>query len=506
MEIIEYLQYPWLIRALVASVIVGITCGVLGVFIVLRNMALIGDALSHAILPGIVIAFLVFGGYHLSAFFAGAVIAGLIAAVSISWIQQNLPTKNDAAIGIIFTVMFALGVIGISILARSEGVHLDLKDFLFGNILGVSGDDLKLNWLILAAVVLSIFVYYRYFYLTTFQESYAKAMGFNTSIIHYYLMLLLSFTVVASLQTVGVILVVAMLVTPSSTAILWSDRLKIVILLAALFGSLAAVSGLAMAIVLEIPPGPSMAVTAFVFYMISALISPKKGFLSNIIKNRKYRKRILTEDILKVGVKQKGGLISSSIELAKELERSKKEVSKNIRYMRRRGWLEKKAGHQIRLTTTGKKRGLELVRAHRLWESWLVAKAGLNENQIHQDAELYEHLLNKDMINQIDASLGFPLRDPHGTPIPQIHHRTKVPIHSLKKEDWFIVHHRENWALEWERTQGKSIINRMLLVEDIGEDSISFKRLDSKRTFHLPIDHTMEVIKIEEKISENIPE
>nr|MBS0037981.1 metal ABC transporter permease [Saprospiraceae bacterium] len=171
-ELIEYLQYPWIIRAMLASVIVGITCGVLGVFIVLRNMALIGDALSHAILPGVVLAFLIFGTYHLSGFFAGAVLAGLIAAAAITWIQQKLPTKNDAAIGIIFTVMFAIGVIGISILSRNEGVHLDLNDFLFGNVLGVSQQDLYLNILIILAVVASIVIFYRYFYISTFQESF----------------------------------------------------------------------------------------------------------------------------------------------------------------------------------------------------------------------------------------------------------------------------------------------------------------------------------------------
>ena len=138
------LQEPWAFRALIASAMVGISCGVLGCFIVLRNMALIGDALAHAILPGVVVAF-VLVGYSTIGFFAGSVIAGLLSAVFITWIQHNVKTKNDAAIGIVFTAMFSIGVIGISWISKNEGVHLDLKDFLFGNILGISNEDIYLT-------------------------------------------------------------------------------------------------------------------------------------------------------------------------------------------------------------------------------------------------------------------------------------------------------------------------------------------------------------------------
>ena len=129
-EWMEILQYDYVYRALAASIMVGVVCGVLGCFIVLRNMALIGDALSHAILPGVVAGFLI-AGHSVFAFFTGAVIAGFVSALIITWIQNNLKTKNDAAIGIVFSAMFAIGVIGISWLSRQEGVHIDLKDFLF---------------------------------------------------------------------------------------------------------------------------------------------------------------------------------------------------------------------------------------------------------------------------------------------------------------------------------------------------------------------------------------
>ena len=143
-EILDILQQEWAVRALIASSMVGLMCGVLGCFIVLRNMSLIGDALSHAILPGVVFAFMIVG-YSALAFFVGSVTAGLATAFLITWIQHNVDTKNDAAVGIVFTAMFSIGVMGISWISRNEGVHLDLKDFLFGNVLGVSNQDLVLT-------------------------------------------------------------------------------------------------------------------------------------------------------------------------------------------------------------------------------------------------------------------------------------------------------------------------------------------------------------------------
>ena len=133
-DLISLLQEPWAMRALLSSMLVGMMCGLLGCYIVLRNMSLIGDALAHAILPGVVFAFMLVG-YNLLGFFIGSVLAGLFTAVSITWIQHNAKTKNDAAIGIVFTAMFSIGVMAISWISHNQGVHLDLKDFLFDSVL-----------------------------------------------------------------------------------------------------------------------------------------------------------------------------------------------------------------------------------------------------------------------------------------------------------------------------------------------------------------------------------
>ena len=174
-------------------------------------------------------------------------------ALLISWIQQNVETKNDAAIGIIFTAMFSIGVIGISWISHKDGVHLDLNHFLFGNVLGINTDDLMLTGLVTIFTVSSVIIFYRYLFITTFQPTIAQTMGISIKMIHYFLMSLLSFAIVASLRTVGVILVVAMLITPAATALLISDKLKSVIFIAGLIGVLSAVIGFICAVIFDIP-------------------------------------------------------------------------------------------------------------------------------------------------------------------------------------------------------------------------------------------------------------
>lgn len=416
-KIIEVFQYDYALRAFYASAMVGIMCGILGCFIVLRNMSLIGDALSHAILPGVVAGFLI-TGYSLLGFFTGSVIAGLLAAVLITWIQRNVKTQEDAAIGIVFTSMFAVGVMGISWLTRQEGVHLDLKDFLFGNILGISDQDLWMTFSILLFTVLCVVVFFRYFFVTTFESVVAQTLGISVSTMHYFLMLLLSFAVVASLQSVGVILVVAMLITPASTAYLLTTRLQRMILIAALVGLLSTTLGLLIAIYFETTPGPAMTVTATGLYLSAVLFSPQRGIVSRYVKRIKNRSRILQEDILKQAVRlhEKRKLTPSALQQKLHIHTWRMRYS--LRKLQQQGNLIFNKG-TLTLTDKGIEGGYALVRAHRLWETYLVKEMGLSEDQIHDNAEKYEHILTDALVEEVARSLGNPQTDPHGSPIPE---------------------------------------------------------------------------------------
>lgn len=444
MDIWQILQESWAIRAFVASTMVGITCGVLGAFIVLRNMALIGDALSHAILPGVVVAFVILG-YNTLGFFFGSVIAGLVSAVIITWIQQHVRTKNDAVIGIVFTAMFSAGVIGISYISKT-GVHLDLKDFLFGNVLGVSNEDLWLTGLVMVAVVLSITLLYRYLFASTFQPTIATTMGIPVQVMHYYLMLLLSFSVVAAMQTVGVILVVAMLITPASTALLLHNRLPQVLLTAGIIGFFSSLLGLMASIIYEMPPGPAIAVMATIIYLLAAVFAPEKGLLGKWVRKRQQQKNILLEDVLKAAYKLTFDKNIETSALASLLNTSEKVISSSLQKLLRIGWLSKENQDTFHLTDEGKVQANKLIRAHRLWESYLVNEMGMEADQIHQEAEHYEHFLTSEEVDAVDRKLGYPTLDPHGSPIPGKESQPGFSLFQLAITDQAIIALRQPGA------------------------------------------------------------
>lgn len=449
MDILEVMQYPWAARALIAASLVGILCGTLGVFIVLRNMALIGDALAHAILPGIVVAFIL-AGYSTLAFFIGAVAAGLLTAVAITWIQHSSNTKNDAAIGIAFTAMFALGVIGISRISRNQGVHLDLKDFLFGNILGVSDQDLYLTGAVTLFSLAAILLFYRPLFATTFQATIARTMGVSVRSIHYFLMLLLSFAVVAALRTVGVILVVAMLITPAATALLLARRLPAVLLLSALIGLATAVTGFFIAIWLETTPGPAMTVCATLFYLTALVWAPEKGLIPSALRKRALRRKIIQEDILKKAMKAQGQTDS----WLEGITQGTGQMRRYIQLLVRKGWLRLENG-QYELTPEGRDRANDIIRAHRLWETYLVEMAGMKQEEIHEDAEQKEHLLPEELLEEIDALLGFPEQDPHGSPIPPKAGNQHIPLWELTEGETCYLSAASVAALE--RTSSKPL-------------------------------------------------
>ncbi len=406
----------WAIRALIASSLVGVMCGVLGCFIVLRNMSLVGDALAHAILPGVVIAYMLVG-YSALGFFTGAVAAGLATAAGITWIQRKVKTKNDAAVGIVFTTMFSIGVILISKISKQDGVHLDLKDFLFGYALGVSDTDLWLTGLVTVYVLLSVAVFYRYLFAITFQEVVAETMGINVKLLHYFLMLLLSFVVVASIQTVGVILVVAMLITPAATALLLSQRLQNVLFIAGGLGFLSAILGMAFAVGFDTPPGPAMALVATAFYLLAVALAPKRGLVAKARRKLAQRARTEQEDILKQAfrLRQRGDTHPAAIR--EKLQLSPRKWQRHVQKLQQKGLLANTT--TLAVTDKGILAALQLVRAHRLWETYLQQQLGLNEDQIHDEAERLEHLLDEEFLDQLDHELGYPTEDPHGSPIPQ---------------------------------------------------------------------------------------
>lgn len=270
-------EFAFLQRALVTSVAVGVVAGVIGSFIVLRGLSLMGDAISHAVLPGVAISYML--GINM---FFGAVTTGLITALGIGYLQQHTKLKNDAAIGIVFSAAFALGVILIT-MARASS---NLNNVLFGNILAVPATEMWLTLGIGAFVLLMVGLFYKELLVTSFDPTMAAAYGVPTRVVHYGLMVLLTLVTVAALQTVGIVLVVAMLITPAATAYLLVKRLQPMLWLSALFGVIAAVAGLYFSYKYNLPSGPVIVLALTVMFVLALLFSPRSGKVTQVFKRK----------------------------------------------------------------------------------------------------------------------------------------------------------------------------------------------------------------------------
>ncbi|MGG3940733.1 metal ABC transporter permease [Peribacillus psychrosaccharolyticus] len=269
------IQYGFLQKALLTSVMVGIICGIIGCFIILRGMALMGDAISHAVLPGVAISYML--GIN---FLIGAVLSGIITAIGIGFVSQNSRIKNDISIGIMFTAAFALGIILITLMKSST----DLYHILFGNVLAVRPSDMWITLGIGTFVLLSIFLLYKEFLVTSFDSTMAEVYGLPVRLIHYFLMTLLTLVTVASLQTVGIILVVAMLITPAATAYLLTDRLSTMLFLSAGIGTLASIAGLYFSFTYNLASGATIVLVATFFFLLAFFFSPRQGLIHKFIK------------------------------------------------------------------------------------------------------------------------------------------------------------------------------------------------------------------------------
>ncbi|AFY65078.1 metal ABC transporter permease [Geitlerinema sp. PCC 7407] len=271
--LLEPLQYGFMQRSLIIAVLVGIVCALVGSYLMVQRLALLGDAISHSVLPGLAIAFLL--DLNL---FIGAFIAGMLSTVAIAWIRTRSPIKEDAAMGIVFSAFFALGITLITVVQKDN--KIDLNHFLFGNILGVTGGDVRDTAIIAAIVVITVGLLYKELLFYTFDPLGAQAVGLPVNLLNFGLMALIALTVVASLKAVGVVLVLSLLITPGATAYLLVPRLHQVMLLGAVIGVISSISGMYLSYWYNLPSGPAIVLVVSGFFVLALLFSPLYGVLT----------------------------------------------------------------------------------------------------------------------------------------------------------------------------------------------------------------------------------
>lgn len=278
------LDYGFMRIGLATALVVGVTAAVLSCLLVVRGQALLGDAISHAVLLGVVIGYLVAGT---TGILAGALVVAMSTGAGISYLTRNAPFRSDTSMGVLFTAAFALGL---AIISSVRPTGIDLFHVLFGNVLGVAPADLVLTAVTGGVVVGVVLIGFRAFELWSFDPSLAQAMGMRVGAMDYTFTALLSAAIVAALQTVGIVLVVAMLVTPGATAALFTKRLSTMMWAAAVAGLLSGAIGLYGSFHLDVASGPSIVLAASGLFVLVWLFSPTRGILVGAVRRTRHRR------------------------------------------------------------------------------------------------------------------------------------------------------------------------------------------------------------------------
>ena len=263
-------EYSFMVRALIVSVLVGVMCPILGAYVITRGRSFMGDALAHSVLPAMVVAFLL----GISPFFA-AVPAGILIALLMGAVSRRTGISEDTSIGIIFAGMFALGLV---MLSRATNINVDIEDLLLGQVLGVSQTDVYVSLGLTALVLVGLYAFHRQLVYTIFDAVGAAVVGIKTRFIEYVLLALLALVIVIGIQAAGIVLVMAMLITPAAAGYLLARRFVGVMVIGAVIGAVSAIAGLYLSYYADLPSGPAMALVATGFFAVAAVV--KKGIFA----------------------------------------------------------------------------------------------------------------------------------------------------------------------------------------------------------------------------------
>ncbi len=402
-------------KALIGGSIVAIVAGVVGCLVVLRRMAFLGDALSHAMIAGVAGGYLVMKllfGYeaHAPGMLLGSLIAAVTTVALISFVSRISRVKEDTAIGIMYTGIFALGVVAVSIFRHY--IHIDLMHFIMGDILGVADTDLWVSAFVAALVLSILILFFRHFQIATFDPIMAASIGLPVLFLDYVLTICVSLVVVSAVSMVGVILVVGLLITPAATAYLLSDRLDKMMWLAAVFGVTSVVGGLYLCVWLDSAGGGAIMLFCTFQFLVVLVLAPKYGLLARWMRMRNLIPQQQVEDILTTILRYGRPTPMAVIIQYAEQEKG---LRKALQSMIGDDLLEETEDGYA-LTAAGDKEARKVLKAHRLWEAYLES-IGTPQEKLHPTAHQLEHISDTSTVDYLDEKLGNPNRDPHGQTI-----------------------------------------------------------------------------------------
>ncbi len=406
------------------SVLLTASSALVGTFTFLNKKSLVGDAIAHAVLPGICLGFILAGTKNPLALIIGAFVTGWISLVLIEVITTKTRIKEDTAIGLILSVFFGIGILMLTVIQKSgNAAQSGLDQFLFGKAAALVGTDLLAFAIVALILVTVVFILFKEFALLAFDKDYAISIGWPVRKIQLVLTSLIVLAVVIGIQAVGVVLMAAILITPAAAARYWTDRIKVMFLLASIFGAISGLSGAFISYTApSMPTGPWIVIVISFIAFFSFFFAPNRGVISRALRQTKIRKTINDENVLKIlyqlGEENKNFFIHRNThEIIRKRKYDRNILIAILKRLRRQGYVE-----QIRnlwcLTEAGKNRALRVVKIHRLWELYLTTYMHIAPDHVHEDADTIEHLLTPELEARLEEQLGYPKVDPHESVIP----------------------------------------------------------------------------------------
>ncbi len=394
----------------IGTSLLGLAAGVIGTFAYLRKRALMGDALSHATLPGIAIAFLLTGAKSTPVLLCGAVMSGILGVVTVLGLRQYTRLKEDAAIGIVLSVFFGIGVVLLSVIQQmNTGNQAGINTFIYGKAAAMLQRDATMIAATAALVITSALMLFKEFRLVCFDQAFAASRGYPVMLIDTVMMGLVVATTVIGLQAVGLILIIAMLIIPPAAARFWTERLPVMLVLSGLLGGLAGWLGSSIsASAPHLPTGAIIVLCAGAMFTISMLCAPQRGLVASIVRRWTLRRRVAYQHLLRAMAEfeERRGLSAAITleDLRTKRSWTRGEVEQLARRAIRRGTLERHAD-ALHLTADGRVHARRMLRNHRLWEMYLIHYADIAPSHVDRDADEVEHVLPEGIIAELQAAL-----------------------------------------------------------------------------------------------------
>ncbi|UZD23531.1 metal ABC transporter permease [Algoriphagus halophytocola] len=411
----------------IAFVVIGITLlgigsAYVGTYSFLDKKALLGDAISHAVLPGICLGFMLAGEKNPLYIVTGAFLSGALATFLTSWLKSKTRLSDDAIIASILSIFFGFGVVLLTVIQKSGNPEMaGLNQFIFGNAIAILEEDLYLYGGLAILIIITLSLFRKEFNMLVFNPDFGSALGYPMTSIRLVFNVLMILSVVIGIQAIGVVLMAALLITPGAAARFWTNKLGPLLILAGTFSAISGIIGTYISFVIpQMPTGPWVVVSLSLLALISFLLAPKTGVLSRYLARRKYLKSTLRDHLLKfIFHAQEEGKGDLTIEeIYGSFSHKKQETRRAINNLKHSGLVTMNQ-NIINFTSAGKSEAKRIVRLHRLWELYLNEYMNIAPDHVHDSAEKLEHILTPELEELLESRLNYPKLDPHQEAIPR---------------------------------------------------------------------------------------